>query len=71
MLFFSSQVGLAALQVRLNVQVTSALKIHSVLALFVILKARIVICIFPEVKFDIFVLLDTYLGTWQIPSFSI
>lgn len=69
MLFFSSKVGLAAIQVLLNVQVTSTLKIHSILALFVVLKARLVICIFPEVKFYIFLLLETYLGTWQFPPF--
>lgn len=50
-MFFSSKVGLAALQVLLNVLVTSALKIHGISALFVTLKARIIICIFPEVKF--------------------
>lgn len=64
MLFFSSKVGLAALQMLLNVQVTS-LKIYSVSALFVTLRATIIICIFPEVKFYIFLLLETYLETWQ------
>lgn len=71
MLVFSSKVGLAALQVLLNAQVTSALKISSILALFVTLKARIVICIFPEVKFSISLLLETYLGVWQFSPFSV
>lgn len=61
MLLFSSKVGLAALQLLLNAQVTSTLKIHSILALFVTLKSRIVICIFPEVKFSIFPIIRTLL----------
>lgn len=71
MLFFSSKVELAALQMLLNVQVTSTLKIHSILALFVTLRARIVTCIFPEVRFYIFLLLETYLETWQFSPLSI